>query len=171
MRAVVKVDWSRAIKAMRSPTVRKAMRDGLMQASLYLLGEVKAAREMPVDTGNLRASMRYEVGSVDGVPLWAAVGTNVEYAPYMEYGTGLLCDGPNPSGRRHWPPAAALDVWARRHGFESGAQVAVAIGRRGGLRPRRFLRNSFDRSQQRIVRILREAFGGGVKQLAREGSE
>lgn len=170
MRIKVQFGYERAAEALRSPAVRRSMLDGIRTACVYLMGQVKDAQEMPVDTGNLRASIAYEVSGVDGVPLWGAVGSNVEYAPYMEYGTGTLSDGPNASGARHWPPAAALDVWARRHGFKSGAQVAFVIGRRGGLRPRRFLRNAFERSQPRIAAILDEAFQRGVGEIAREGS-
>ena len=40
---------------------------------------------VPVDTGNLRNSITHEVYGNEGV-----VGTNVEYAPYVEFGTGLF---------------------------------------------------------------------------------
>jgi HK97 gp10 family phage protein len=43
-------------------------------------GEIKAAT--PVRTGRLRASITHEVRGLTGV-----VGTNVEYAPYVEFGT------------------------------------------------------------------------------------
>jgi HK97 gp10 family phage protein len=50
---------------------------------LVLLVEEVAKRHCPVDTGNLRSSITPVIES------WAAgyVGTNVEYAPYVEYGT------------------------------------------------------------------------------------
>ena len=72
-------------------------------------------------------------------PLWAKGGSNVKYAPYMEYGTGRLADAEGGGGGgRHWPPAQALEGWASRHGFGPGGGflVARAIGRRGGLKPR-----------------------------------
>lgn len=75
----------------------------------------RAKQYVPVDTGRLRGSIGYEVDSA-GVPLWAVVGTNVFYAPYVEFGTDP-----------HFPPPAALDTWARRHGFTSGFQVARRI--------------------------------------------
>ena len=40
-----------------------------------------------VDTGRLRASVSESHGR-DGSTLWAQIGTNVEYAPYVEFGTG-----------------------------------------------------------------------------------
>lgn len=49
-----------------------------------LLAENYAAKECPVDTGNLRGSITYEVDTADNA---VYIGTNVEYAPYVELGT------------------------------------------------------------------------------------
>jgi HK97 gp10 family phage protein len=45
-----------------------------------------AKRRCPVDTGRLRASITHEV-SVRGRDVTGRVGTNVEYARYVEFGT------------------------------------------------------------------------------------
>ena len=50
-----------------------------------LVVENEAKRLCPVDTGDLRNSITHEVH--DGVGI---VGTNKEYAPYVEYGTGIF---------------------------------------------------------------------------------
>ena len=47
--------------------------------------ENEAKKQCPVDTGDLRNSITHEVD--DGVGI---VGTNKEYAPYVEYGTGIF---------------------------------------------------------------------------------
>ena len=39
----------------------------------------------PVDTGNLRASIHTTISNLEG-----AVGTPVEYAPYVEFGTSKM---------------------------------------------------------------------------------
>lgn len=49
-----------------------------------LLAENYAAKKCPVDTGNLRGSITYEVDAADNA---VYIGTNVEYAPYVELGT------------------------------------------------------------------------------------
>lgn len=49
--------------------------------------EGAAMREVPVDTGILRSSISTQV---DMSKLEARVGTNLDYAPYVEYGTGLF---------------------------------------------------------------------------------
>ena len=45
-------------------------------------GERTAKKACPVDTGMLRASITSNIGVLEGT-----VGTNVEYAPFVEYGT------------------------------------------------------------------------------------
>lgn len=49
-----------------------------------LAAEGYAKRACPVDTGNLRNSVTHAVESAEGA---VYVGTNVEYAPYVEMGT------------------------------------------------------------------------------------
>lgn len=47
----------------------------------------RAAKERcPVDTGRLRSSITWRLGR-DSQGLLGIVGTNVEYAPYVEFGT------------------------------------------------------------------------------------
>lgn len=50
-----------------------------------LVVENEAKRLCPVDTGDLRSSITHEVNNDVGI-----VGTNKEYAPYVEYGTGIF---------------------------------------------------------------------------------
>lgn len=47
--------------------------------------DAAAKRLCPVDTGRLRSSITNELGNDGG--LVAVIGTNVEYAPYVELGT------------------------------------------------------------------------------------
>lgn len=49
-----------------------------------ILVENKAKLTCPVKNNQLRASITHEVEGTTGV-----IGTNVEYAPYVEYGTGI----------------------------------------------------------------------------------
>lgn len=49
-----------------------------------LVAEGYAKRLCPVDTGRLRNSITHAIGSVDDLEVY--VGTNVEYAPYVENG-------------------------------------------------------------------------------------
>lgn len=47
--------------------------------------EADAVDLCPVDTGNLRGSITTEIGELEG-----AVGTNVEYAEFVEFGTSKM---------------------------------------------------------------------------------
>lgn len=115
--------------------VRGPLRRWLTKSVLLLEGEVK--RQTPVDTGRLRASITHQVQ-----PFRAWVGTNVKYAPFVEFGT-----------RPHFPPPVALQPWARRHGFPPGPSgafmVAHAIARRG-TRARRMFQMGVERAKGRI---------------------
>jgi phage gpG-like protein len=71
---------------------RKLQPDKLLGAPLKrlfsraaLLVEREAKQEAPVKTGRLRSSITSKV-SPETIPLWAKVGTNVEYASFVEYG-------------------------------------------------------------------------------------
>lgn len=68
--------------------------------------EGDAKERAPVDTGRLRSSVGHEV-THEGAEVVGRVGTNVVYAPYVEFGT-----------RPHWVPAAALAGWIKRHGLQ-----------------------------------------------------
>lgn len=57
---------------------------GAALEEIGLLAENYAARKCPVDTGNLRGSITHEVDAGDNA---VYIGTNVEYAPYVELGT------------------------------------------------------------------------------------
>lgn len=55
-------------------------------------GEGVAKQICPVDTGNLRGSIHHEVNE-DG--MYVRIGTPVEYAAYVEFGTGEKAENGN----------------------------------------------------------------------------
>ena len=69
-------------------SVNDAKRLGLTGAAMVVQGSAIALS--PVKTGNLRGSINFKVDSADE----ARVGTNVEYAPYVEYGTRKMAAQP-----------------------------------------------------------------------------
>lgn len=69
--------------------VRKALENAI-DRGLRACGEIAVgyAQDLcPVDTGNLRGSITY---AVDGQEVY--IGTNVDYAPYIEFGTGIYAE-------------------------------------------------------------------------------
>lgn len=73
--------------------MEKALETGLEAVGLTAEGYAK--RATPVDTGNLRNSITHTHDGKD-----AYIGTNVEYAPYVELGTSKM------SARPYLKPAA-----------------------------------------------------------------
>ncbi len=67
---------------------RKAI--GKVVASAALSVESGAKRRCPVDTGRLRASIHTEIED----EFKATVGTDVEYGPYVEFGTVRMAAQP-----------------------------------------------------------------------------
>ena len=151
----------RIVNKLNKDLIEKPLKDFFKSISITVQG--RARQNAPVDTGHLRNAIQYEID--ESVPaLWAKVGLT-KAAPgsplwlkgrAMEYGTGKQGDGEVSHKSKHWPPGGGLDVWARRHGFESGHQVATRIGQRGGLKPRRYLRDALDQSMSDIKKLLND---------------
>ena len=75
----MKVDYKDNSQQILS-ALEKGIKNGL--EAIGLTAETYAKKETPVCTGRLRNSISY---TVDGEA--AYIGTNVEYAPYLELGT------------------------------------------------------------------------------------
>ncbi|MCH7764714.1 MAG: HK97 gp10 family phage protein [Candidatus Marinimicrobia bacterium] len=67
-------------KKLGSDTVKKPLGEGIKKIVFTLEGEVKKATV--IDTNRLRSSIFSKYGASEGM-----VGTNVQYAPFVEYGT------------------------------------------------------------------------------------
>lgn len=66
-----------------SKTIGKPLDNGIRRITLQYDNLVKKATV--VDTGRLRSSIHHELN-----PKRASVGTNVQYAPFVEYGTSRM---------------------------------------------------------------------------------
>jgi HK97 gp10 family phage protein len=105
--------------------------------------ERDAKERAPVDTGRLRASITSEVTGMmmDTVGI---VGSNVEYAPFVEMGT-----------KPHfppWRPGTSLARWAELHGM-SAFVVALVISWRG-TKARKFLQGAFEAKRDEIIKLF-----------------
>ena len=99
-----------------------------------LLVERSAKQKAPKDTGALRRSITSKVEGLEGI-----VYTPLEYAPYIEYGTGLFAEG---NGRKDVP-------W--NYQDDKGNWHSTS-----GLKPHPFMRPSLDENREKIVDILKE---------------
>ena len=119
-----------------SAKVKKAIEQkliaGLIKACLMVEGQ--AVLLAPADTGNLRQSIGYRV---DRQELIGYVGTNCEYAIYMEFGTGEFAE--------------------KGDGRKGGWLYKDAKGKTHftyGNKPKPYLRPAFRRNKKKIQAIL-----------------
>lgn len=84
----------------------------------------KAVLLCPVDTGELRNSIQVEKTA----PLTVAVGTNKEYAPYVEFGTGTQGDPAVPhTTKEYWRYQDENGEWHTSHGQPAQPFLRPAI--------------------------------------------
>lgn len=102
------------------------------------LVERSAKQKAPKDTGALRNSITSEVKS-DGTDIVGIVFTPLEYAPYVEYGTGLFAE--NGDGRK--TPWSYEDE-------ETGEKIFTR-----GQKPQPYLRPALNENREKIANILK----------------
>lgn len=101
----------------------------------------RAAKEKaPKGSGELRRSIESRVENGQGI-----VFTPLEYAPYVEYGTGLFAEGGN--GRKEVP-------WSYQD--EKGEWHSTV-----GMHPMPFLRPALNENRENILRILKDGLIDG----------
>jgi len=140
----------RDVNVVDGDKMRSAMRDSLTILEGASKGNL-VGYESPsiggVDTGRLRSSIRQEIKG-SGRTMEGIVGSNVEYAPFVEKDT-----------RPHFPPLEALSPWAERHGT-TPYLVAIAIARRG-TKGKRFMERAIEENKNKII----EKFRGVIKRI------
>ena len=107
------------------------------------LVERSAKQLAPKDTGALRNSIASKVESNNEV-IKGVVYTPLEYAPYVEYGTGLFAEE---GGRMNvpWNYQDDKGVWHRTN----------------GQKPQPFMRPALAENREKIQRILKESVNNG----------
>lgn len=98
------------------------------------LVERSAKQKAPKDTGDLRRSITSKVEGTEGV-----VYTPLEYAPYVEYGTGLFAE----SGGRTDVPWNYQDDEGNWHSTS-------------GMKPHPYMRPALNENREEILRIIRD---------------
>lgn len=106
-----------------------ALYQALEKAALIVLSDAK--EKCPVDDGQLRNSIEYQIEKGEG-EVAAYIGTNVEYAPYVEKGTGIY----SPEGRQ--TPWHYQDTKGNWHTTR-------------GQKPQPFLQPAIDNNRDKII--------------------
>ena len=124
----------KALDAIASP---EKTRDALGKACALV--ERAAKQKAPKGTGELRQSITSRI-EADGDDLVGVVFTPLEYAPYVEYGTGLFAE----EGGRTDVPWHYQDDEGEWHSTS-------------GQHPQPFMRPAFNENREQILRIFKEA--------------
>lgn len=103
------------------------------------LVERSAKQKAPKGTGELRRSITSEVTSI-GDEIVGKVFTPLEYAPYVEFGTGLFAEN---GGRKDVP-------W--NYQDDEGNWHSTS-----GMKPQPYMRPALNENRENIKRILKEA--------------
>lgn len=123
--------------------------DAMKSSTLEVLRD--AVKNAPVDTGRLRASILPDI-QVDQNEVRGVVGSDVEYAPAVEFGS-----------RPHMPPIEPLAQWVRRHnigeeGYEYGIAMLIAWKIKAhGTKAQPYLVPAFEKNETNIRRRFENA--------------
>lgn len=112
----------------------EGLKEALEQATLLVEGEAK--KKAPKKDGDLRRSIQSRVEGFEGI-----VSTPLEYAPYVEYGTGLFSS--HPMGGRKDVPWVYQDE-------KTGQFVATS-----GQHPQPYMAPALNENREEIIRILK----------------
>lgn len=104
-----------------------------------LLVERSAKQKAPKGNGDLRRSIESKVENMEGI-----VYTPLEYAPYIEYGTGLFAEN---GGRKDVP-------WCYQD--DKGEWHTTS-----GQHPQPYMRPALNENREKIIRILKGALLDG----------
>ena len=107
------------------------------------LVEAEAKKKAPKDTGALRRSITSKVDT-SGSDIVGIVYTPLEYAPYVEYGTGLFAEE---RGRRDVP-------WCYQD--DKGNWHTTS-----GQKPQPFMRPALNENREKIAQLIKEGISDG----------
>jgi len=118
-------------------------REGIKRSVMQVTADAK--RMVPIDTHTLHRSLQWEVTNSSN-SVTGRAGSNLSYAPVVEYGR---------SAGATMPPPDALAGWLGRHGMDASFAFVVArsIGRRG-IRPKPYLKPALDKNRPAITREM-----------------
>lgn len=127
------IGMDKVLKMLDKAGSKEKYQEALGQACALV--ERSAKQKAPKDSGALRGSITSEVVDLEGV-----VFTPLEYAPYIEYGTGLYAE----SGGRTDVPWFYVDEQGQWH-ITSGQH------------PQPYMRPALEENREEIIRMLKGA--------------
>ena len=142
----------RRLQQAPQSVVNPAMNKFMNKAALMVLS--KAKEKAPRAQGTLSGSINYKIRR-EGPFAVATVGTNVKYAPYQEYGTGVY----GPRGVPITPKNKRVLAWRTGSksfmGMKYGGQWHFAKSVKG-VRPKKFMQSGLEFLQSRQQGLLND---------------
>ena len=129
---IVKIDSNSLLKRIDKMCSETNISAAIGKACALVEGEAK--KKAPKDTGALRRSISSTVKGTEGI-----VFTPLEYAPYVEYGTGLFAE----KGGRKDVPWYYKDEEGKWH-------------RSSGQHPHPYMRAALNENREEILRLIKE---------------
>ena len=129
---IVKIDANSLLKRIDKMGSETNISAAIGKACALVEGEAK--KKAPKDTGALRRSISSTVKGLEGI-----VFTPLEYAPYVEYGTGLFAE----KGGRKNVPWYYKDEEGKWH-------------RTSGQHPHPYMRPALNENREEVLRLIKE---------------
>lgn len=129
---IVKIDANSLLKRIDGMCSETNISAAIGKACALVEGEAK--KKAPKDTGALRRSISSTVKGLEGI-----VFTPLEYAPYVEYGTGLFAEK---GGRKNVP-------WYYKD--EEGKWHITS-----GQHPHPYMRPALNENREEVLRLIKE---------------
>ena len=129
---IVKIDANSLLKRIDGMCSETNISAAIGKACALVEGEAK--KKAPKDTGALRRSISSTVKGTEGI-----VFTPLEYAPYVEYGTGLFAEK---GGRKNVP-------WYYKD--EEGKWHITS-----GQHPHPYMRPALNENREEVLRLIKE---------------
>ena len=129
---IVKIDANSLLKRIDKMGSETNISAAIGKACALVEGEAK--KKAPKDTGALRRSISSTVKGLEGT-----VFTPLEYAPYVEYGTGLFAEK---GGRKNVP-------WYYKD--EEGKWHITS-----GQHPHPYMRPALNENREEVLRLIKE---------------
>ena len=129
---IVKIDANSLLKRIDKMGSETNISAAIGKACALVEGEAK--KKAPKDTGALRRSISSTVKGLEGI-----VFTPLEYAPYVEYGTGLFAE----KGGRKDVPWYYKDEEGKWH-------------RSSGQHPHPYMRPALNENREEVLRLIKE---------------
>lgn len=136
--------------------VKASIGDTLADAGVkgMLVVEAAAKDKCPTSTGELKRSITTKVVESGTDSVLVATGTNVAYAPPVEYGSGP-----------HNVPISALEPWARKRGIPVWALwKSISLH---GTAPHPFLRPALDENVDEIGKVVNAELRKAIEEATR----